>query len=151
MVMIAICSTRLEVYKESLHKSTEELQHPMCPLCQHRWRRTWCTSCYAHLLIILIIPNPMPRKAFVQALYPFARFFPWLHSIFKWTPKFPRTKYIRLGHMPQPTWTYPVTRRGFQIRNGSLLDLSNGQFSERCDVDGSFFNSNAIPIIFGKA
>ena len=31
------------------------------------------------------------------------------------------------------------------------LDLSDGQFSERCDVDGSFFNSDAIPIIFGKA
>ena len=30
------------------------------------------------------------------------------------------------------------------------LDLSDGQFSERCDVDGSFFNSDAIPIIFGK-
>ena len=27
------------------------------------------------------------------------------------------------------------------------LDLGNGQFSERCDVDGSFFNSDAIPII----
>ena len=33
----------------------------------------------------------------------------------------------------------------------SLLDLNNGQFSERCDVDGSFLNSDAIPIIFGKA
>ena len=31
------------------------------------------------------------------------------------------------------------------------LDLGDGQFSERCDVDGSFFNSDAIPIIFGKA
>ena len=31
------------------------------------------------------------------------------------------------------------------------VDLSDGQFSERCDVDGSFFNSDAIPIIFGKA
>ena len=31
------------------------------------------------------------------------------------------------------------------------IDLSDGQFSERCDVDGSFFNSDAIPILFGKA
>ena len=31
------------------------------------------------------------------------------------------------------------------------IDLSDGQFSERCDVDGSFFNSDAIPIIYGKA
>ena len=31
------------------------------------------------------------------------------------------------------------------------LDLGDGQFSERCDVDGSFFNSDAIPIIFGKS
>ena len=31
------------------------------------------------------------------------------------------------------------------------VDLSVGQFSERCDVDGSFFNSDAIPITFGKA
>ena len=30
------------------------------------------------------------------------------------------------------------------------LDLGDGQFSERCNVDGSFFNSDAIPIIFGK-
>ena len=30
------------------------------------------------------------------------------------------------------------------------LDLNDGQFSERCDVDGSFFNSDAIPIIFEK-
>ena len=28
------------------------------------------------------------------------------------------------------------------------LDLGDGQFSKRCDVDGSFFNSDAIPIIF---
>ena len=27
------------------------------------------------------------------------------------------------------------------------LDLSDGQFSERCDGDGSFFNSDAIPTI----
>ena len=33
----------------------------------------------------------------------------------------------------------------------SALDLGDGQFSERCDVDGSFFNNDAIPIIFGKA
>ena len=46
----------------------------------------------------------------------------------------------------------------FAIRFGVIvcfgphgLDLSDGQFSERCDVDGSFFNSDAIPIIFGKA
>ena len=32
----------------------------------------------------------------------------------------------------------------------SKLDLSDGQFSERCNVDGSFFNSDAIPIIFWK-
>ena len=31
------------------------------------------------------------------------------------------------------------------------VDLGDGQFSERCDVNGSFFNSNAIPIIFGKS
>ena len=30
------------------------------------------------------------------------------------------------------------------------VDLSDGQFSERCDVDGSFFNSDAIPIFFWK-
>ena len=36
-------------------------------------------------------------------------------------------------------------------KNISGLDLSDGQFSERCDVDGSFFNSDAIPIIFGNA
>ena len=30
------------------------------------------------------------------------------------------------------------------------LDLGNGQFSEQCDVDGSYFNSDAIPIIFEK-
>ena len=34
-------------------------------------------------------------------------------------------------------------------RNRStVIDLGDGQFSERCDVDGSFFNSDAIPIIF---
>ena len=33
----------------------------------------------------------------------------------------------------------------------NMLDLNDGQFSERCDGDGSFFNSNAIPIIFGKS
>ena len=32
-----------------------------------------------------------------------------------------------------------------------MLDLGDGQFSERCDVDGSFFTSDAIPIILGKA
>ena len=32
-----------------------------------------------------------------------------------------------------------------------MLDLNDGQFSEWCNVDGSFFNSNAIPIIFGKS
>ena len=31
------------------------------------------------------------------------------------------------------------------------LDLGDGQFSERCNVDGSFFNSDAIPIIFGES
>ena len=31
------------------------------------------------------------------------------------------------------------------------VDLGDGQFSERCDVDGSFFNSDAIPIIFWKS
>ena len=31
------------------------------------------------------------------------------------------------------------------------LDFDDGQFSERCDVDGSFFNSDAIPIIFWKS
>ena len=37
--------------------------------------------------------------------------------------------------------------------NSYLLDVdfSDGQFSERCDVNGSFFNSDVIPIIFGKA
>ena len=30
------------------------------------------------------------------------------------------------------------------------IDLGDGQFSERCNVDGSFFNSDAIPIIFWK-
>ena len=32
-----------------------------------------------------------------------------------------------------------------------VLDLGDGQFSERRDVDGSFFNSDAILIIFGKS
>ena len=37
-------------------------------------------------------------------------------------------------------------------RNRStVIDLGDGQFSERCDVDGSFFNSDAIPIIFWKS
>ena len=31
------------------------------------------------------------------------------------------------------------------------VDLNDGQFSERCDGDGSFFNRDAIPILFGKA
>ena len=31
------------------------------------------------------------------------------------------------------------------------IDLGDGQFSERCDVEGSFFNSNAILIIFWKS
>ena len=31
------------------------------------------------------------------------------------------------------------------------IDLGDCQFSERCNVDGSFFNSDAIPILFGKA
>ena len=35
--------------------------------------------------------------------------------------------------------------------NYNVIDLGDGQFSERCDVDGSFFNSDAIPIIFGKS
>ena len=30
------------------------------------------------------------------------------------------------------------------------LDLGDGQISERCDVDGLFFNSDAISIIFWK-
>ena len=34
---------------------------------------------------------------------------------------------------------------------GGRLDLGDGQFSERCDVDGSFFNSDAIPINFWKS
>ena len=37
------------------------------------------------------------------------------------------------------------------ISTGRSLNLGDGQFSERCDVDGSFFNSDAILIIFGKA
>ena len=36
-------------------------------------------------------------------------------------------------------------------KNISGLDLSDGQFSERCDVDGSFFNSDAILFIFWKS
>ena len=37
-------------------------------------------------------------------------------------------------------------------RNRStVIDLGDGQFSERCDVDGSFFNSDEIPIIFGES
>ena len=32
-----------------------------------------------------------------------------------------------------------------------VLDLGDGQFSERCDVDGSFFNSDEIPIFFWKS
>ena len=34
---------------------------------------------------------------------------------------------------------------------GYQIDPSDGQFSERCDVDRSFFISDAIPIIFGKS
>ena len=45
----------------------------------------------------------------------------------------------RLSYGPQPT-----------CRPTCKPDFNNGQFSERCDVDGSFFNSNAIPIIFWK-
>ena len=30
------------------------------------------------------------------------------------------------------------------------IDFNDGQFSEQCDVDGSFFNSDAILIIFWK-
>ena len=36
-------------------------------------------------------------------------------------------------------------------RGGGGVDLGDGRFSERCDVDGSFFYSDVIPIIFGKA
>ena len=36
------------------------------------------------------------------------------------------------------------------IKGQYVVDLGDGQFSERCDVDGSFFNSDAIPIIFWK-
>ena len=35
--------------------------------------------------------------------------------------------------------------------SGAELDLGDGQFSERCDFDGSFFNNDAIPFIFGKS
>ena len=38
---------------------------------------------------------------------------------------------------PRPNHHYP-------------LEFGDGQFSERCDVDGSFFNSNAIPNTFWK-
>ena len=31
-----------------------------------------------------------------------------------------------------------------------VIDFGDGQFSERCDVDGSFFNSDAIPNFFWK-
>ena len=36
------------------------------------------------------------------------------------------------------------------VRSLCLLDLSDGQFSEWCVVDGSFFNSDAIPINLEK-
>ena len=45
-------------------------------------------------------------------------------------------------------WTIAIES---MILRATIVDLSDGQFSERCDVDGSFFNSDAIPIIFGKA
>ena len=35
--------------------------------------------------------------------------------------------------------------------SGAELDLGDGQFSECCDFDGSFFNNDAIPFIFGKS
>ena len=38
----------------------------------------------------------------------------------------------------------------FHDVKGSPVDFNDGQFSERCNVDGSFFNSDAIPIIFWK-
>ena len=37
-----------------------------------------------------------------------------------------------------------IQQEGITLLPG--VDLSDGHFSERCDVDGSFFNSNAIPI-----
>ena len=40
---------------------------------------------------------------------------------------------------------------GILLDYHSPLELGDGQFSERCDVDGSFFNSDAVQIIFGKA
>ena len=39
----------------------------------------------------------------------------------------------------------------FHVSLHNSIDLGDGQFSERCDVDGSFFNSDAILIIFGKS
>ena len=35
-------------------------------------------------------------------------------------------------------------------KNISGLDLSDGQFSERCDVDASFFNSDAYRLFLEK-
>ena len=43
-----------------------------------------------------------------------------------------------------------IRRHGTQLADCGL-DLGDGQFSEQCDVDGSFFNSDAIPIIFGES
>ena len=39
----------------------------------------------------------------------------------------------------------------FSAQRAPRLDLGDGQFSKRCDVDGSFFNSDAIQILFEKA
>ena len=57
------------------------------------------------------------------------------------------------GGWPFKTHISPSTAALFRLfepfEAAQGVDLGDGQFSERCDVDGSFFNSDAIPIFFG--
>ena len=48
-------------------------------------------------------------------------------------------------------WRERRSSSNSQVSLWAVIDLGDGQFLEQCDVDGSFFNSDAIPIIFGKA
>ena len=55
------------------------------------------------------------------------------------------------GELNEEEFVFGALKVWIAIISRLWLDLGDGQFSERCDVDGSFFNSNAIPIIFGKS
>ena len=63
---------------------------------------------------------------------------------------------IKLHLIPASTfktvsmYLYICIRQLFLSFHQCAVDFNDGQFSERCDVDGSFFNSDAIPIIFWK-